>query len=296
VLALELKSLSKTYVGKKLAKITALNNLSLEISSGEVFGFIGPNGAGKSTTIKLIMGLIKPNAGDVHIFGLSAVNPDARLRVGYLPENPAFYDFMTAREYLSFVGKLFAMPNEMIPPQIQHVLRKVTLEDAADRPIRGFSKGMVQRLGLAQVLLHDPDLYILDEPMSGLDPLGRAMVKDIIKDLRHRGKTVFFSTHITSDVEMVCDRVGVILGGKLQTVDKVSTILESGETGYRIHTITVQGEASETDISKHELSEFISRCYSEKITVVRVEPRRKDLEAFFLDTVARGADEIFKTP
>jgi ABC-2 type transport system ATP-binding protein len=261
-----------------------------------VFGFIGPNGAGKSTTIKLIMGLIKPNYGEIHILGRLAAEPDARFSVGYLPENPAFYDFMTAREYLSFVGELFAMNKEAIITQIQQVLKTVSLEEAADRPLRGFSKGMIQRLGLAQVLLHDPDLYILDEPMSGLDPLGRAMVKDIIKDLRQRGKTIFFSTHIIADVEMVCDRVGVILGGKLQIVDNVSTILESGETGYRIHTTTVHGEARETDISKNELADFILRCKAEKDSVVRVEPRRKDLEAFFLDIVARGADESFKTP
>lgn len=291
---LELKGLSKTYTGKKFAKIPALNKLSLEVSEGEVFGFIGPNGAGKSTTIKLIMGLIKPDAGEINILGCPVGNPDARLKVGYLPENPAFYDFMTAREYLSFVGQLFNMAPEVIHNQIQHVLETVTLNDAADRPIRGYSKGMVQRLGLAQVLLHDPDLYILDEPMSGLDPLGRALVKDIIKDLRRWGKTVFFSTHITADVEMVCDRVGLVLAGKLQAVDKVSTILERGETGYRIYSTTVHGEARETDISKDELSEFILRCQAENTSVVRVEPRRKDLEAFFLDIVARGSDESFK--
>lgn len=294
--SLELRGLTKSYAGKKFTRIPALNDLSLEISAGEVFGFIGPNGAGKSTTIKLIMGLIKPDAGGINILGCPAGNPEARLRVGYLPENPAFYDFMTAREYLSFVGQLFKMTPELIQVQMKHVLEIVTLDDAADRPIRGFSKGMVQRLGLAQVLLHDPDLYILDEPMSGLDPLGRALVKEIIKDLRHRGKTVFFSTHITTDVEMVCDRVGVIMAGKLQAVDKVSTILERGETGYRIYVNSVDGEARETDISKDELSEFILRCQAENASVVRVEPRRKDLEAFFLDIVARSADESFKTP
>lgn len=296
MVALELKDLSKTYKGKKFAKISALNNLSLEISEGEVFGFIGPNGAGKSTTIKLIMGLIRPDSGEINILGCPAVKTDARLQVGYLPENPAFYDFMTAREYLLFIGQLFNMSDQKIKQQTDHVLEIVTLEEAADRPIRGYSKGMVQRLGLATVLLHDPDLYILDEPMSGLDPLGRALVKDIIKDLRHRGKTVFFSTHITSDVELVCDRVGVIMGGRLQAVDRVSTILEQGETGYRIHTTTAKGEARETDISKDELADFIFRCRTENESVMRVEPRRKDLEAFFLDIIVRGTNESIKNP
>lgn len=291
MLALELKNLSKTYRGKKYKKVLALNQLNLDIPSGEVFGFIGPNGAGKSTTIKLVMGLIKADSGDIQIFGTSYNNPAARMRIGYLPENPSFYDFMTAREYLLFVGKLFKMSDANINKQIDVVLEMVSLSDAADRTIRGYSKGMVQRLGLAQVLLHDPDLYILDEPMSGLDPLGRVLVKDIIKGLRQRGKTIFFSTHITSDVELVCDRVGVIVGGTLRAVDKVSTILESGETGYRIYTTSGNGVASETDILKSELANFILSCQEANISVVRVEPRRKDLETFFLDTVSRGVDE-----
>lgn len=292
---LQLIGLSKIYTGKRFVKKAALDNLSLEITAGEVFGFIGPNGAGKSTTIKLIMGLITPSAGEVHILDRPSSDQNIRRRIGYLPENPAFYDFMTAREYLLFVGKLFDMPNEMIVSQTSSVLGKVALDEAADRPIRGFSKGMVQRLGLAQVLLHDPDLFILDEPMSGLDPLGRAMVKDIISDLRLRGKTVFFSTHIIADVETICDRVAVIVNGKLQTADKVSSILERGETGYRIHTITAQGESREVEVSKSDLADFILRCQNENNTVVRVEPRRRNLEAFFLDIVARGNDENFKT-
>lgn len=292
--AITITNASKTYRGKRGKNVVALTDLSLDIQPGEVFGFLGPNGAGKSTTIKSIMGLVRLTSGKIDIYGTLATETAARKRVGYLPENPAFYDFLTAREYLTFVGRVFLMAEKEIARGTEDVLSLLELSAAADRPIRGYSKGMVQRLGLAQTLIHDPDLYIMDEPMSGLDPLGRALVKEIIKGLRQRGKTVFFSTHITADVEMVCDRVGVIVGGRLQAVDKVSSILEQGEVGYRIHIISRAGDASETDIPKNQLAGFISRCSEEGATVVRVEPRRKDLEAFFLETVARGANERFK--
>lgn len=294
--AITIRNASKIYTGKRRRKVEALTGLSLDVHAGEVFGFLGPNGAGKSTTIKSIMGLVPLTYGHIDVYGMSVLEAAARRKVGYLPENPAFYDFLTAREYLVFVGNVFAMPEGVIGNRIKEVLSLLQLTEAADRPIRGYSKGMVQRLGLAQALIHDPDLYILDEPMSGLDPLGRALVKDIIKSLRERGKTVFFSTHITADVEMICDRVAVIVGGKLQAVDRVSAILEEGEEGYRIHTISKTGEAGEVNILKNQLAEFISRCSEEGITVVRVEPRRKDLEAFFLETVARGVDESLQIP
>lgn len=289
--AISICNASKTYSGKRGKKVEALSDLSLDIQHGEVFGFLGPNGAGKSTTIKSILDLVSLTSGRIDIYGRPATDTTARRRVGYLPENPAFYDFLTAREYLTFVGKIFSMSETDISKRTDEVLSQLELSEAADRPMRGYSKGMVQRLGLAQTLIHDPDIYIMDEPMSGLDPLGRALVKDIIKDLRLRGKTVFFSTHITADVEMVCDRVGVIVKGKLKAVDNVSAILEQGEIGYRIYTTTAGGEAREYDISKNQLADFISRCSDEGCTVVRVEPRRKDLETFFLETVARESYE-----
>lgn len=292
--AIEITELGKIFKGSKGTEVPALQGISFSVAQGEVFGFLGPNGAGKSTTIKSIMGQITPSTGQVTIYGVPASDPAARLRVGYLPENPAFYDFLTAREYLHFVGRIFSMPETQLTDKADEVLDLLELTAAADRPVRGYSKGMVQRLGLAQTLLHDPDVYILDEPMSGLDPLGRSLVKNMIKNLRRRGKTIFFSTHITSDVEMVCDRVGVIVGGKLQAVDRVSAILEQGETGYRIFTTSATGESGEYDISKNELSVFIARCVAQGDTIVRVEPRRKDLETFFLDTVARGTDERYK--
>ena len=190
--ALETKGLSKQYRGKRGKKVEALYDLSLAIETGEVFGFLGPNGAGKSTTIRVILGLSTASSGEAFICGVPVSNACARKRVGYLPENPSFYDFLTAREYLAFVGKTFGMPESSVRNESDNVLRLLELHDAADRTIRGYSKGMVQRLGIAQALLHDPDLSILDEPMSGLDPLGRALVKRIIRELKLKGKTIFF--------------------------------------------------------------------------------------------------------
>jgi ABC-2 type transport system ATP-binding protein len=285
---LEIDGLRKVYRGKRGKKVTALKCLDLQITAGEVFGFLGPNGAGKSTTIKTVMGQIRPDKGSVRIFGAHSTDPNSRQRVGYLPENPAFYDFMTARELLQFVGNAFSMSKESIARESEAVLQLLELSDSADRPIRGFSKGMVQRLGLAQVLLHDPDLYVLDEPMSGLDPLGRALVKDIIKDLKQRGKTVFFSTHITSDVEAVCDRVGVLVNGDLMSVDTVDTILCNGIDGYRVHLRKDSNTVEDVFVDKDSLKIFMEQIVSSNAGIERIETQRRDMEAFFLDIVAKG--------
>lgn len=302
--ALEINGLTKVYKGKKGKTVSALSDLNLTIASGEIFGFLGPNGAGKSTTIKTVMGLIRANGGTASVFGVPVSDPQARKRIGYLPENPSFYEFLTAREYLAFVGNAFAMDRENINAQTGKVLELLELSSAADRPIKGYSKGMVQRLGLAQTLLHDPDLYILDEPMSGLDPVGRALVKDIIRDLKSRGKAVFFSTHITADVEVVCDRVGVIAGGRLRAVDKVDTILEGGIEGYNIqssrlplsHELFAGFSASEKSagiievyVPRSSFREFTARIYGAGGEIDLIEPKRKNLEAFFLDIVARSS-------
>jgi len=191
MVALELQNLCKRFTGKKHQSVEALKDISLTIGQGEVFGFLGPNGAGKSTTIKCLMGLIRPTSGTASIMGEAAGSEAARARVGFLPENPAFYDYLSAEEYLLFVGRVFRMQESLLARRTEEALKKLELWDARKRPIRSYSKGMVQRVGLAQVLIHDPDLYILDEPMSGLDPLGRALVKEIILDLKQRGKSVF---------------------------------------------------------------------------------------------------------
>ena len=286
--ALSIKGLSKSYSTIKLQKVTALVGLDLSIASGEVFGFLGPNGAGKSTTIKSIMGLIKPTAGVVRIFDVQATDPTSRYRIGYLPENPSFFEFMTAREYLTFVGSTYGMDRASLQKESERALELLDLTPAADRHIRGYSKGMVQRLGLAQTLVHDPDMYILDEPMSGLDPIGRALVKDIILDLKQRGKTVFFSTHITADVEAVCDRVGVIAKGVLEAVDTVDNILEKGIIGYIIRFCTPDRPDEEKHVSREELDAAVRQLLETKAVIRSIEPKRKDMESFFLSVVSKS--------
>lgn len=280
------QSLSKTFRGKRGARVIALTNLSLDIESGEIFGFLGPNGAGKSTTIKALMGLIRPTAGSASIMGKDIASPEARRHVGYLPENPAFYEYLSAEEYLGFVGRTFSMDAALLRQKAEEVLRLLELWDARKRPIRSYSKGMVQRVGLAQALLHDPEVYILDEPMSGLDPLGRALVKEIMVDLKRRGKSVFFSTHITADVESVCDRVGVIVKGEMKCVRKVDEITLDGITGYDIR--FAEGEHDEPvtlRVAKDELASNLAAMDAAGRHVFVVEPVRKNLEEFFVDIV-----------
>ena len=283
--ALDMQGLSKSFKGKKRQTVEALKELSLSIEQGEVFGFLGPNGAGKSTTIKCLMGLIQPTSGTASIMGEPIGSEASRRNVGYLPENPAFYDYLTAEEYLQFVGKIFKMSDTLLTRRSAEVLKQLELWDARKRPIRGYSKGMVQRVGLAQVLIHDPDVYILDEPMSGLDPIGRALVKEIIVDLKKRGKSVFFSTHITDDVEKVCDRVGILLHGELKLVDRVDAIMSRGIIGYQVRLKDADGTVMDEEVPKELLDRFLAEQVACGREIVLVEPRRKNLEDFFLSLV-----------
>lgn len=282
--AIEINGLCKTFRGKKWIRVEALRTLDLIVEQGEVFGFLGPNGAGKSTTIKLLMGLISPSSGFAKIMGHDVSSPLARKQVGFLPENPVFYDYLNAEEHLAFVGKIFAMPSARIQTESRRVLQLLGLWDARKRPIRSYSKGMNQRLGLAQVLLSDPEVYILDEPMSGLDPLGRALVKNLILDLKRQGKSVFFSTHITSDVETVCDRVGIIHKGTLRRVDNVQSLLCVGITGYLVRTVEA-GEVKEFGVAPADLTRILGEIHGRGAELSLVEPQRKHLEEVFLETV-----------
>ncbi len=284
--AIEITGLCKQFTGKRMKKVNALKQLDLTIAAGEVFGFLGPNGAGKSTTIKLVMGLLLPTSGTASIMGMDVSRAESRRCVGYLPENPAFYDYLSAEEYIDFVGSQFNMEKALLAQRSEVVLRRLDLWDARKRPMRGYSKGMVQRVGVAQTLVHDPDVYILDEPMSGLDPIGRALVKDIILDLKKRGKCVFFSTHITDDVEKVCDRVGVINKGELLVVDSVENIVQSGVEGYTVHVMNPDGDKNEHFVVKADLQAFIQQSVIKGQSIEIIEPRRKDMEAFFLEVVA----------
>jgi len=209
--------------------VKALENLDLEITQGEVFGFLGPNGAGKSTTIKILMNLIFPNAGKAEIGGKDVRDPESRRIVGYLPESPYFYDYLTADELLWFGGRTAGMDSKSIRERADLLVKRVDLQNARTRPLRTYSKGMVQRAGLAMALIHDPDVVILDEPMSGLDPIGRKMVGDLLIELKGQGKTVFFSSHILNDIERFSDRAGIIIRGKLKRVDTLQNLLSGGQ-------------------------------------------------------------------
>jgi ABC-2 type transport system ATP-binding protein len=225
--AIEISGLTKTYpVGflRKTEKV-ALKNLSLQVSQREIFGYLGPNGAGKTTTLKLLMGLMRPTAGSALILGKQVGDHDMMQSIGFLPEQPYFYDYLTARELLEYYAALSAVPAKERGPRAQKMLAKVGLEQSANTQLRKFSKGMLQRVGIAQAIIHGPQIVFLDEPMSGLDPIGRREVRDLIQELNDEGKTVFFSTHILSDAETLCDRVAVLNAGELRGVGIVADLL-----------------------------------------------------------------------
>jgi len=214
----------------KQATKTALLGLDLEVNAGEVFGFLGPNGAGKTTTMNVLLGFVPPTSGAAYLFGIDVRQPIARQRIGYLPELTYYYKFLTAEELLRFYAKIFGLSRAETDKRIDELLKLVELEHARKRPIKSYSKGMQQRVGLAQALINNPDLLILDEPTSGLDPLGRMKVREIIQRLKNEGKTVFFSSHELGEVETICDRVAIIHQGELKTVGRVQEIKESYPT------------------------------------------------------------------
>lgn len=205
----------------------ALKGLNLQVNAGEVFGFLGPNGAGKTTTMNVLLGFVNATAGAAYLFGVDVRQPISRQRIGYLPELTYYYKFLTAEELLRFYAKIFGLSRAETDRRIASLLKLVELDHAAKRPIRTYSKGMQQRVGLAQALINDPDLLILDEPTSGLDPLGRMKVRQIIQRLKEQGKTVFFSSHELGEVETICDRVAIIAQGELKVEGSVSELVES---------------------------------------------------------------------
>ncbi len=210
-------------LGKATTKV-ALNGLDLAVQAGEVFGFLGPNGAGKTTTMNVLLGFIQPTGGAAYLFGIDVRQPIARQRIGYLPELTYYYKFLNAEEILRFYAKIFKIPNAEAEKRIDFVLKLVELQHARKRLIKTYSKGMQQRVGLAQALINNPDLLILDEPTSGLDPVGRMKVRSIIQRLKNEGRTVFFSSHEMGEVETICDRIAIINNGELKAVGSVSEI------------------------------------------------------------------------
>jgi ABC-2 type transport system ATP-binding protein len=227
MIAIRIDELTKDYyVGFwRKRRMRALDQLSLTVNAGEIFGFLGPNGAGKTTTLKLLMRLIYPTSGHAEILGKPFDDVAMHAHIGYLPENPYFYDYLTAEEFLAYSARLFGLNSTSVKSKIDELLQVVDLKDARRLQLRKFSKGMLQRVGIAQALINDPEIVFLDEPMSGLDPIGRREIRDLILSLKREGKTVFFSTHILPDVETLCDRVAIIYKGKLRGCGSLAELL-----------------------------------------------------------------------
>lgn len=228
-LAIEIENLVVEYpVGRGV--VQAVRGLNLSVPEGQVYGFLGPNGAGKTTTMHVLLGFIEAQSGAARIFNENVRHSIARQRIGYMPEHPELYRFLTGRELLTMAGRLFRMPGRALKHRIEELMEMVGLTQAADRKIATYSRGMMQRIGLAQALIHDPELLILDEPTSGFDPLGRIEIRKMIAGLRERGKTIFFSSHELSEVERVCDQVGILSGGRLVAEGTVSELVKGGES------------------------------------------------------------------
>jgi ABC-2 type transport system ATP-binding protein len=300
--AIEILDLEKSYqVGfwRKRPKL-ALRPLRLTVQEGEVFGFLGPNGAGKTTTLKLLMGLVFPTAGTARILGLDMDDPRVKSQIGFLPEQPYFYDHLTARELLNYYGQLSGVPAKERSARVEQMLARVGLSDSGGVQLRKFSKGMLQRVGLAQAILHDPKLVFLDEPMSGLDPMGRREVRDLIQQLRQEGKTVFFSTHILSDAEALCDRVGVIHQGELRGVGAVAEL--TSETRGRVEIVffaqkvpaalvslgaeaRVIGDMVNAVLPEDQQDAALEVLQRERIKLISLTPVRRSLEEYYVQKV-----------
>lgn len=302
--AIEFLGLTKDYpVGFwRKRKKRALDSLTFHVEQGEVFGFLGPNGAGKSTTLKLLMGLIFPTAGTARIQGRPIDDIAVHRDIGYLPERPYFYDYLTAREFLDYFARFFGYSADERSKRVSRNLERAGIAAAADVQLRKFSKGMLQRVGIAQAILHDPSVVFLDEPMSGLDPIGRREVRDIILELKQQGRTVFFSTHILSDAEMLCDRVAVLLGGKLQGVGSPAEMLSVQIQGMEIlcqipddrqlpEFLEIRaartGNRYRIEVSEPELYDALDQLRRLQARILSVTPLRPTLEDYFFRLVGR---------
>ncbi len=307
-IALKTEALSKKFtVGFWGRPVTAVEHLDLEVHTGEIFGFLGPNGAGKTTTLKMLMGLIYPTGGMAWILGRKVGDVAMKHHVGFLPESPYFYDYLTAEEFLRFYGQLFGLQGKLLSERITYLLNTVGMSDARSLQLRKFSKGMLQRVGIAQALINDPRLVILDEPMSGLDPVGRKEIRDLILHLKEQGKTVFFSSHILHDAELLCDRVGILLKGRLVALGKVSELIGAGSTqsievvvegldsigAEQLRKIAVSVIAKGDRLlavfqSQDQVNEVLELIRVRKASLISVTPQKSSLEDLFMKEVAGG--------
>jgi ABC-2 type transport system ATP-binding protein len=293
-LAIETRDLRKVF-----GSYVAVQNLSLTVPRGEIFGFLGPNGAGKSTSIKMLLGLVKPTGGEAFVLGACPDEPEVRRRIGFLPEDFRFYDWLTARELLDFHGRLSGMAASRLRERVPEVLDLVGLSHHRDRRLRGFSKGMLQRIGLAQALIHEPELIFLDEPTSGLDPMGRLTVRDILRAERDRGATVFLNSHLLSEIEITCDRVaflkhGEVVAGRdlraggdeLRVVVRAAGVTDAAVAGLDRWATGVRREAEELRFSvgsRDVLPEVVRHLVATGADVYSVTPQRVPLEELFVE-------------
>jgi ABC-2 type transport system ATP-binding protein len=302
--ALKIEDLHKSFqTGFLLRKKKILKGISLTVEEGEIFGYLGPNGAGKTTTLKCILGLLFPEKGKIELFGLSHLLPRAKERIGFLPENPYFYEHLTASEFLRFYGELSLQRKKDITTKVKELLHLVGLEQWANLPLRKFSRGMLQRIGFAQALFNEPSLVLLDEPLGGLDPLGRKEMRDIIVQLKKEGKTVFLSSHILQDIEMICDRVAIIVNGQIINQgtlhDLVSEkilfteIILSGLTAKELKDLgerfSFLGEKTLLKVFEEDkIEKIINLVQKRKGKIHSLIPRTQTLEDLFVGMVKEG--------
>ena len=306
-LAIEVQDLRKTYrTGFRRKKTEALRGITFSVERGQIFGFVGPNGAGKTTTIRTLMGLISPSGGSAKLLGQPIPSRAARAKVGFLPESPYFYDYLTVPELLDLAGRLFGLDATTRKKRADELIERVGLSRARTQNLKKFSKGMLQRAGLAQALMNDPELVVLDEPMSGLDPIGRKEVRDLIVEQRDQGKTVFFSTHILADVEAITDAVAIVARGQLQAQGKPSELVKRTILGIDVM-VTLPPETGVDDLTDgatrvrrigDELSltlpadadvdNWIAAAHMLGAKVQQVSPRHETLEDLFLRQVAEA--------
>lgn len=299
---IDVRNLSKSFrigfLSKK--KVDAVRSVSFDVRRGEIFGFLGPNGAGKTTTIKMLTGLIAPSGGEAYLFGKRVPSAEARRQIGFLPENPYVYPYLTPREFVDMSGRLSGMRGKKLASRTMEVLTQVGIAYAADRQVRRLSKGMLQRTGLAAALVSDPEMLILDEPMSGLDPVGRKEVRDLIFAERDQGRTIFFSTHILSDVEAMCDRVTILRTGEVVVSGEIRSLLRGDVLRTEIFlaevTESLMARFLASDLKVHErpgvtmvevegvakVGEVLGMALDGGAQVVEVTPRRETLEDLFM--------------
>ncbi len=297
--AIEILGITKSYpVGFFRHKLrTALQPLNLTVEEGETFGFLGPNGAGKTTTLKILMGIVFPNSGEARILGHHFHDPEIKKQIGFLPEQPYFYDYLSAPELLDYYAQLSGVAKEQRRKRIPELLARVGLPDVGKMQLRKFSKGMLQRVGIAQAIIHDPKIVFLDEPMSGLDPIGRREIRELILGLKQEGRTVFFSTHILSDAEALCDRVGVIHKGVLRGIGVVEDLksqrADQSEVVWQgvqalstvkgmVAQIHVTGETVRAVVQTTNLDALLEKLRRERARLVSVTPLHGTLEDYFV--------------